>query len=896
MKQSNNDRNNKGDLVVERCIDTNNDDSETMSKAIFTEETSLLWQEIKEEAMKSIEQQNIERDSLRSEDEMSAIAELEIKRKINLKMKRRDSRAIAVTKRLNNVENQEEEKLHFNLQATTLTPLCKDIGTETIEEENPISTYFNANDLFDFSTLKTKSDSLNNWSRGVSNIKLKREKVKLQRLVLVKNGVEMQEDDFVLLEISEKPTERKSKDPLKLNISRNSANGTPLMPLNRSRNKDADNDYSTYKEFIQNNKYQIKKDLPNRPFVSLKKHMIARVSFRISDTSCLVDVYGNMGRLFGGKGAGQNIQMEIFSFWNSQKYSLSFTIGDVRRLFIDRPDLIKAGCKKKIIDGLLKRLYFKYTVTATPPRDLDDKSVHVIEVTHLERPKFPSFLHASSIMDVITVIQDGQELVHFPLPILEQELKIGVEERPNGLVKRLSEYKETQRQLDEVEKTKAERWFATPKRLRGYLCSTLIRLKGHFVMVSTYRMPDRPNNIIVKGVKAITCTKIGHFLGLPYLGQIFNIKQNSKNWDEDYIKSVVRKALRSMTLSAKVVFDEIRRKEYSLCIVDNNGTGVDFDEKSINRRRAFRLDTTRIHTTSDSFLNLKIPFLTCLPRRHIGTTHLTTRSIKINQVYCIYSVYIRKELTVEDESSFKSENKKAFTSEAFALDFEIYIPDDAYFKGSLIPGQSSFKITLDKHDVVFFTEATNLPILKSSLRHFFLNSDKDIVEEVKSNWQFLCAQLMARMQFRLRWHSSTATTVHEANQKMFIDARNTIEKPFDEGTIVCLSFRIGVVINKTVLIQSMDDSRQKPYVQASLWISGKSMGVIIYDFVKKNVYFLAPSQAIQDNQIELLREISSKDRVFQASMFLQFSLVLACVFDELTGEQCGSEVQWVNSE
>lgn len=895
MKQSNNDRNSKGDLVVERSIDTTNNDSdniETMSKAVFTEGTILLWQEIKEEAMKSIEQQNIERDSLRSEDEMSAIAELEIKRKIKLRMKRRDSRAIAVTKRIKNVENQEEEKqLHFDLQAATLTPLCKDIGKETIEEENPISTNFNANDLFDFSTLNTKSDSLNNRSRGVSNIKLKREKVKLQRLVLLRNGVEMQEDEFVLLEISEKP-KRKELDPLKLNISRNCTNGIPLMPLNRSRNKDADNDYSSYKKF----KYGIKKDLTknnqNRPFVRTGR--IARVSFRISDTSCLVDVYGTNinGRLFGGKGTGQNIQMNIFSFWNCQKYSLSFTIGDVRRLFIDRPDLIKAGCKSKIIDGLLKRLYFKYTVTATPPSDLDDKSVHVIEVTHLEKPKFPSFLHSSSIMDVITIIQDGQELVH-----LEQELKIGVEERPNGLVKRLSEYKETQRQLDELEKTKNERWFAKPKRLRGYLCSHLIRMRGHFVMITTYRMPDRPNNIIVKGVKAITCTKIGHYLGIPYLGQIFNIKQSSKNWDEDYIKLVVRKALRSMTLSAKVVFDEIRRKEYSLCIVDNNGTGVDFDGKSINRRRAFRLDTTRIHTTSDSFLNLNIP-----PRRHIGTTHLTTRAMRIDTVYCIYSVYIKKgqELTVEDESSFKSENKKAFTSEAFALEFFIYIPDDAYFKGSLIPGQSSFKITLDKEDVFFFTEAANLPILKSSLkilaRHFFLNSDKDIVDEVKSNWQFLCAQLMERMQFRLRWHSTTATTIHEANQKMFIDARSTIEKPFDEGTIVCLSFRIGVVINKTVVIQSMDEKRQKPYVQCSLWVTGKSMGVIIYDFLKKNVRSMVPSHSIQDNQIKTLSEISSKDRVLQASMFLQFSLVLACAFDELTGEQCASELQWVNSE
>lgn len=917
------------------------------------------------------EQERKERKLFKHEDEKSSALEVEYRQRGRLKNKRRArrQRKIEETKQ----RKYEEERIVQQEATSSSTDAAADTQhddtTQHIEEkiEPSGNVYGSISDLFDMSTVRHGSINDDRQTKKV----IKRERVKLQRLVLGRNGVHLQDDEYVLLEVSEKP--RKTTFPVKLetlkfNISKDCAiagvlkGNSPSMPLLRlsmqereweepvrSRDKNwvlhsqrqillgdsgLDNDYNTYKDMVRSRKYETETELASstwhsscKTFVRTKR--LARESFRISETNCLVTIHGTgvNGRLFGSKGSGQMIKMDIFSFWNSEKFTFSFTLADIKRLFIDRPDLLKAGCKDKIIHGLLKRLYFKYTITATSPPELDDPTVHVIEVTHIEKPVLPAFLHCTSVMDIITKIQGGQELLSFPVPMLKQELKIGTEERPNGMLKRLSEYKELQRRQEEKEKLKKERWLATPKRLRGLIHSHLIRAKGTFVIVSSYRMPNRMGNIIVKGITPISCRKLGHYLGLSYLGQVFGIKESAKKWDNEIVFGVVRKALRSLKLSDKVVFEEMeKRKLYALCIEDNNGTDVSLGKVAHrDRSQVHTLRIARVHS-SDSFSdNMKVPSYfsrysameeldknhrRVIPRRHIGLgkTHLTTRAVKIDGVYCIYSAYIRNmkwkvlspAFAGDDEKTTKNdENDDPYKTTAFDIDLEVYIPHDSLVDGHRLPQSSIFKITFCKDDFFFFTDSESVPRLRAALDvlkdDFFLKTSPVLLEHVQQEWSFLCAKIISRAHFRLRYHESSSveagllTKIQKANQMMSMDAINvTLESPY-----IVLSFSTSVLCNKTIVVQSVDGNRPKPYLISSMWVKGRTMGVIFYDTLLKDIYFMEPVPAVQTAQIDSLRFVPSRDRIISASLFIQFSTMWVSIFDD-NGTYVRSELQWAD--
>jgi len=925
-----------------------------------------------------IKREKKERRLFKHEDEHATALEVDRRQRDRLKKKRRARRQMKIeemNKRKYEERLVQQEATSSSIDAVADTQHDDCDTTQHIEEKTEPSTgYGSISDLFDMSTVRHGSIDDDRQTKKV----IKREKVKLQRLVLGRSGVHLQDDEYVLLEVCEKPkkTFPVKLETLKFNISKDCTTAgalqgnSPSMPLLRlemlekewqepvrSRDKNwvlhsqrqillsdsgADNDYNTYKDMVRNKKYETETELANSTWHSSCKTFVrtvrlARESFRVSETNCLVTIYGTgvNGRLFGSKGSGQMIKMDIFSFWNSEKFSFSFTLADIKRLFIDRPDLLKAGCKDRIIRGLLKRLYFKYTITATSPPELDNQTVHVIEVTHLEKPLLPQFLHSSSVMDIITKIQGGQELLSFPVPMLKQELKIGTEERPNGMLKRLSEYKELQRRLEEEERLKGERWLATPKRLRGFVHSHLIRAKGHFVIVSSYRMPNRMGNIIVKGITPISCRKLGHYLGLSYLGQIFGIKESAKKWDEEFVFGVVRKALRSLKISDKVVVEEMEKhKQYALCIEDNNGTDVSLGKLAhCDRSQVHTMRIARIHTSDSVSDNMKVSnyfsrytameeldknHRRVVPRRHIGLgkTHLTTRSVKIDGVYCIYSAYIRnmkwKVLSTafagDDENGSKTTDKNdPYKTTAFDIDFEFYVPHDSQVEGHQLPQSSIFKISFCKDDFFFFTDNEHLSRLQAALDvledDFFLKTSPVLLEHVQEEWSFLCAKIVSKAHFRLRYHESSVeagllTKIHKANRMMCMDARNTLESPADDNIwppvpYIALAFPISVVCNKTMVVQSVDENRPKPYLTSSMWVKGRTMGVIVYDSVLKDIYFMEPVPAVQTAQIDSLRWLPSKDRVISASLFVQYSTIWVSIFDE-NGTYVRSELQWAD--
>ena len=992
------------------------------------EEEERLKQEREEAEMKrkkaEMKREKRERKLFKYEDDLNRLVEEACRQKKHFKNKRRDRRMFKLEQI--KIHRMELEMLEKELnQSLNNDDAVYDLPTtdhrnddssnnEDHNEASPVESSsfatFNVKDLFDFSTLDNGNSADGGSDRGTRKV-IKRETIKLQRLVLGKRGVHMEVDQYVMLDVDERLQRRSpvKLETLKLNIIKDCNSigafkgNTPSMPLLRlemlekewqepirSRDKnwvvhsqrqillkdsslDVSDDYNAYKQLVKNKKYEKEMVLPDAEWhqnckTFVRTVRLARESFKISETSCLIDIYGTgiNGRLFaGGKGSGQMIKMDIFSFWNSEKFTFSFTLADIKRLFINQPDLIKAGCKDKIINGLLKRLYFKYTITVTPPTALEDQTVHVIEVTHLEKPKLPQFLHSNSVMDIITMIQGVQEQLPFPVPVLKQELKIGTEERPNGMIQRLKTYQASQRKLEEDERLKREKWLKTPKRFRGYVRSSLLRMKGHFVIVSTYRMPNRQNNIIVKGVTPIRCTKVNHYLGLSFLGQIFGIKTSSKTWDEEFVKAIVTKAMKSMMLTDKVIVEEtVKTRLYSLCIGENNGTevalahlekGKFLQSKSVTMEAPDAIsDCVKVPTFFSRNKGKEELEKNCrmmIPRRHLGLEkiHLTTKAVKIDSVFCIYSVYIRnlkwklnkttpaptdneeekaasgatelestsndikssdkkKKTKKEKKEEVLDDNVTIFNSVAFEVDFEFYVPHESYVDGHIIAPSTIYKTTMSKEDFFFFVKNEHIPRLQVALTvlkdGFFLNASHELLGNIQEEWGFLCADFISSARFRLRYHetsvdSGLVTKINKADKLLSIDLKNSIEEsPVDVNVwppvpFVVLSIKAGVVYNKNIVIQSMDEHRQKPIIQASMWIKGNNMGIIAVDPLKKDIYFMEPSQAIQKAQVESLRWIPAKERIILASLFIQFSTIWNTVFDE-DGSVIRTELQWID--
>ena len=98
----------------------------------------------------------------------------------------------------------------------------------------------------------------------------------------------------------------------------------------------------------------------------VRKQRLLRKSYLVSETRCIVSVYGIgvTGRLIAT--GPRIIILECLSIWNSELFVKHLTVQDLRNLLMcaDDKSLMKPGNKKAAIEYLLKHLYFKYTVIA----------------------------------------------------------------------------------------------------------------------------------------------------------------------------------------------------------------------------------------------------------------------------------------------------------------------------------------------------------------------------------------------------------------------------------------------------------------------------------------------------------------------------------------------------
>ena len=267
------------------------------------------------------------------------------------------------------------------------------------------------------------------------------------------------------------------------------------------------------------------RDGPSEATVKRKKHMF-QFSMLISESHCIVDVLGEgiEGRIFvEGRNAGRAIVIQIYSFWNCKKYSITLTAGELVKLFTDvqRRDLMKPGMKTELIKAIVQRCYFTYKITIpstnkygkisatsstgkTGPfgrhgkhgktgrigkEEGTDEGYTVIEVDHLTLPSIP-FGYPQSVEGIIretNLPPTAREF--FSCPVLEQELKVGCEVRENFRLAKEREKPELLRRAEAERVRKQKEWDDTPKRKRGRVYSQVRRLDGRMIVFSGYRFP-----------------------------------------------------------------------------------------------------------------------------------------------------------------------------------------------------------------------------------------------------------------------------------------------------------------------------------------------------------------------------------------------------------------------
>jgi hypothetical protein len=208
------------------------------------------------------------------------------------------------------------------------------------------------------------------------------------------------------------------------------------------------------------------------------------------------------------------------------------------------------------------------------------------------------------------------------------------------------------------------------------------------------------------------------------------------------------------------------------------------------------------------------------------------------------------------------------------MDFEFYVPNESQVEGHVIAPFSIFTVTISKEDIFFLVNNEYIPRLHVALTvlndGFFLNASQEQLSSIQEDWTFLCADIISSARFKIRYRESSVdsdliTKVHKADQLLSIDAiKSNILCPdvnvWPPLPYVVLSFPMGAVYNKNIVIQSMDEHRQKPILQASMWIKGNTMGVIAVDSLKKDIYFMEPSKAIQKAQFEKETHFGLKER------------------------------------
>lgn len=140
----------------------------------------------------------------------------------------------------------------------------------------------------------------------------------------------------------------------------------------------------------------------------LRENRLLRQAAVISDTNCIVEIHGVgfNGRMFSeGASSPKFLVIEVYSLWNCQKYELVLTIMQLRLLLAARPDLLKPGKRKELLQSVLHSLYFDYTITI-PPKN----PKHNVANGHRKKAPAPEHTNLTAAMEELGLTKHQQKI------------------------------------------------------------------------------------------------------------------------------------------------------------------------------------------------------------------------------------------------------------------------------------------------------------------------------------------------------------------------------------------------------------------------------------------------------------------------------------------------------
>lgn len=227
----------------------------------------------------------------------------------------------------------------------------------------------------------------------------------------------------------------------------------------------------------------------------------------------------------------------------------------------------------EVADGAIKTTFVPiHRPKSGPPPNIVETVEHTQRFRLLPK-KYPN--NIAELVDLITkpkaspAVDEFNPESSFAVPVITQSLFIGHERRESAVVVRRREEEFKRRLLEEEEARKLAAWLAIQKRKRGLEFTYAIRGGPRLVVVTAYRLPSRPVVVRFLGHVIGECLVLRLTTRLSDLQNLFRIELHYLKWTPQQINSVIRRAMKEMTISYSDIVDG---QEMCLKLRETKGT------------------------------------------------------------------------------------------------------------------------------------------------------------------------------------------------------------------------------------------------------------------------------------------------------------------------------------
>ena len=526
----------------------------------------------------------------------------------------------------------------------------------------------------------------------------------------------------------------------------------------------------------------------------------------ISHTYCVVEVYGFgiSGRIFseGAINQGRYLLVEVYSVWNSLKYTAMISAVALKAILHNRQELLVAGLRGAALTSILRRLYFEYSISCIYTSLETNLPTKIFKrIKHLDKPNLPDGL-PQSVPEVIASIQIETQMIDIKL---SQELFIDTTELESSAQVARREYSKNLKD-EELERLRQRKlWQETPLRKRGLVLALAVRGRSKLMILSCYRYPKRPLSLAIKCHISFECASLPLSLSLPVVGPLYHIYSNPYTWSNEQVQHVSRsvtKQIRLHQINQKMFYVYLKT---FLSAANELRPLKDYSPPTKQTLRFIRPFVSVIQHLCEynrspclqSFYSTEINDSKLIKsRRDVGRgMRIYCRCHALGAVPVIVTIYLVSSLiskTIDPPPAFDSVQNRSEDGgvdydamnayydslcECFDIDLEVYIPQVK--EKSLLSTQacSSYRVSFSKEDVFrlvggdlyLMSLLTNVSYVK-----YLDDASKELRKEVTNAWRIAASAFISCA----RWYNlnfyGNGTLMDDVYRKIFITSERVL--------------------------------------------------------------------------------------------------------------------------